>query len=141
MKTIDCYFDYAALLVEAEGQAWNGWFCPIWAKLEKDCVGDDCITLSLGGAVSRNTSFIGEDGGTPVSWVGGIACWERTWKEGDAEDWAEECMCKPEDFDSEEEMKNEAEMKEEHADDEIEAIKEEIRAFAKAKGFDDVEFL
>ena len=94
----------ADLILEAEGYC-NGWNCPIWAKIE-----DDNLTLSLGAPVSGGTSFIDSDGFACPNNVGFIECWNRHWNEDDAEIWAEECDCDPEEFDCSIEMESEADV-------------------------------
>jgi hypothetical protein len=140
MKKIVCEFDFVDLLIEAEGQAWDGWFCPIWANIEKNNAGEDIITLSLGAAVSRGTSFLSNDGGIPASWVGNIECWFRQYDENDAENWAEDTGCDPEDFDSDNEMEIEADCMEGNLRDKQKEIQKNIIEYAKCKGFEEVEF-
>lgn len=126
--TLQCDIDMESFYRETENTAWDGWFCPVWAKVE----GDE-ITLSLGGAVSQGTTFRNDEGKTPKSWVGNIPCWKRTYGENDAEQWAEDNGCDPEDFDSDEVMDEEIENWDlSYAED---IIKEGVREFAKSKGF------
>lgn len=135
-KEIDCYFDIHELYKEAEGQAWEGWYCPLWASINEE---ENEIELKLGGAVSNNTSFFeGDVHNVPKSWVGSIDCWRRTWGEDDAEAWAEECNGDVEDFDSDEFMWNE--ICNMDLDDEEKGIKKNIIEFAKSKGYDKVCF-
>ena len=139
---IFCDFDFHELLVQAEG-GWDGWYYPVWAKVVEDEVFGDSIELTLGDQVSGNTSFYeGDLHHQPKSWVGCISVWHRTWQEDDAEAYAEECMCKPEDFDSDENMRNEAlgYINDGRFDEQIEGLKKSIIEFAKSEGYEGVDF-
>lgn len=72
MKTIEFYLAEAIidLMKEAEDVGFQGWVCPIWAKLN-----DGELKLSLGAPVSKGTTFIDQSGQTCSSWVGNIEYW------------------------------------------------------------------
>ena len=130
MKTLKCYLNMCDLYEEAEGQAQEGWFCPIWASIDEE---NECIEVSLGAAVSQNTSFINNDGEVPASWVGRVPCWFRYYKENDAEQWAEDTGCSPNDFDSDIEMETEVDCWD--LTEEINEVENNIKEYAKSEGF------
>ena len=133
-KGIDIYLDIEELMKSAEGHGFSGWICPVWAKIE-----DDAMSLSLGSPVSKGTSFVDDDGRTPLSWVGDIECWNRYWKADEAELWAKECHCNPEDFNSDDEMENEVNGMD--LSDLESEIKESCIEYAKSKGYTDFNFI
>ena len=133
MKTLYCSFDIKDLYKEAEGCAWDGWFCPVWAHIE-----DNDIILSLGGPVSKYTTFVNNEGQIAKSWVGNIPCWYRYYGKDDAKIWAEDNGCDPDGFDSDLEM--EIEVGNWELEEELKELEQEIVLFAKAEGYDEVEF-
>lgn len=142
MKTIDCYFDFCELYEEAEG-GWQGWFHPVFATVVNEETGE-YIEIILGGQVSGNTGFFdGDVHNLSKSWVGSIPTWKRIWGPDDAEAWAKECCCSPEDYDPDEEVANEVSMwySDGRFDEDIEALKQNIIEFAKAEGYNEVEFV
>lgn len=128
-KKLSCSIDFAELYKEAEGEGFSGWFCPVWADIR-----GDRIELSLGGPVSQGTTFLDDNNELPLSWVGRIDCWTRTYGEDDAENWAQDNNCNAADFDCEEEFIFEcqnwdtSEMERE--------MEEAIRAFAAKEGYE-----
>ena len=103
----------------------------------------DYIELTLGEQVSSNTSFYENNvNSVSKSLVGSIPTWERIWGPDDAEAWAKDCCCNPEDYDPDEEVTNEVNMwyNEGKFDEDIEEIKKNIIEFAKYEGYDEVEF-
>ena len=134
-RVLSCNIDLTELFLQAERCGFDGWFKPIWAKIDED---EAEITLSLGDAVSQNTTFRNDENETPASWVGKINCWERYWKEGDAELWAEECHDYPENFDCDEECRNQVENFD--FDDFRKELKQKIVEYAKSEGYIGVNF-
>ncbi len=111
------------LYVECNDRAWEGWFCPVWVKIE-----DDEIVLDAGDAVSQNTTFRDSDGETPSSWVGSIPCRWSYWKEGDAEAWGQECHADPSEYDYEDSIRGEL-WESEKFDESVDAIIENVKTW------------
>lgn len=119
MKNVVCYLNDAVreCIIQAEG-GWDGWRVPLFAKYSEE---KEEIIFSVGDQVSMNTRFPG------AFEVWSCECWERYWKEDDAEAWAAECGGKPEQFNCEECFEGEVyNFEDKFANDYEDAVKESI---------------
>lgn len=93
-KEVVCYLNDAVrkCIIKAEG-GFDGWRVPLFAEYDEE---NKEVALTVGEQVSAGTC-------QPDAFeVWNCDCWERCWKEEDAEAWAAECGHEPEEFDCEE---------------------------------------